>query len=120
MGQLLVIPRLQQLTQFAEELRTGTVIERRSLFQRLTNLSPAEMENLLYNGLCSLDAGAHDWEKALADMESLGMESGGRDVLLNLQSCFPCGQDLSVEVFPMDVDDTFGRDKLGGVSGWTN
>lgn len=57
---------------------------------------------------------------ALWPVESLGIESRVRETLLNLQARFACGQDLSVEVFPMDVADTFGREKLGGVSGWTN
>ncbi len=113
MGALVVIPRWQQLTQFMEALRTDPPYERRTLFERLTNLTPKEVDDLLYNGLSSIDASTHDWERALADMESLGIESGVRDTLLNLQSRFPCGQDLSVEVFPMDSDDTFGRDKLG-------
>ena len=120
MGALTVIPRWQQLTQFMEVLRAGRPYERRTLFERLTNLNPKEVDGLLYNGLCSIDAPIHDWEGALADMESLGIESGARDTLLNLQLRFPCGQDLSVEVFPMDPDDTFGRGQLGGVSGWVN
>ena len=53
-------------------------------------------------------------------MESLGIGFGVRDTLVNLQSRFPSGRDLSVEVFPMDADDTFGREKLEGVLGLTN
>ena len=120
MGALIVIPRWQQLTQFMEALRTDPSNARRTLFERLTNLAPAEVDDLLYNGLCSIDASADDWERALAAMESLAIESVVGDTLLNLRSRFPSGQDLSVEVFPMDADDTFGRGKLGGVSGWTN
>lgn len=120
MGALTVIPRRQQLTQFVEALRTDRVHERRPVYERLTKLTPEEVDDLVANGLRSMDASSDDWERALADMESLGIESSVRDTLLTLQARFPCGQDLSVEIFPMDVADTFGREKLGGVSGWTN
>ncbi|POB11074.1 hypothetical protein CO251_05870 [Sulfobacillus sp. hq2] len=53
-------------------------------------------------------------------MARIGIESRVRDTLLNLQRRFPLDHTLSVEVFPMDLADTFGRGKLGGVSGWTN
>ncbi|WP_146038998.1 DUF2268 domain-containing putative Zn-dependent protease [Sulfobacillus sp. hq2] len=61
-----------------------------------------------------------DWERTLANMARIGIESRVRDTLLNLQRRFPLDHTLSVEVFPMDLADTFGRGKLGGVSGWTN
>lgn len=79
MGALAVIPRRQQLTQFMEALRKDPPYERRPLFERLTDLTPNEVDDLLYNGLCSIDALVHDWERALADMELLGIESGVRD-----------------------------------------
>ena len=120
MGSLIVIPRRQQLTQFIQARGTDASTKRRPLFERLTNLTPEDVDDLLVNGLCSLDASADVWERALADMVSLGMESVVRDTLRDLQSRFPCSQDLSVEVFPMDAGDAFGREKLGGVSGWTN
>lgn len=103
-----------------EAIRSDPSNNRRTVFEKLTNLTAGEVANFLYNGIFSLDASADDWERALADMVSLGMESGVRDALCDLQSRFPCDQDLSVEVFPMDPGDTFGREKLGGVSGWTN
>ncbi len=120
MGVLVVVPRLQQLTQFTKVLRTETAMERRSVFQLLTDLTEEEVNDLLYNGLCSLESPIEAWEKALADTESLGIESYVRDTLVNLQSRYPSGGELSVALYPMDADDDFGRAKLGGVSGWTN
>lgn len=115
-----MIPRLQQLAQFVEVLRTGKALEPRAAFEQLTNLTPKETDDILYNGLFSLTSEAHDWDNILTRMESLGIESIVRDTLIDLQSRFPSGHNLSVEVFPMDVNDTFGRERLGGVSGWTN
>ncbi len=48
-------------------------------------------------------------------MGALGIESGVRCTILNLQRCFPGGQSFSVEVLPVDGADTFEREKLGGV-----
>lgn len=120
MGALIVIPRLQQLTQFTEALRLDAEADRHALFRSRTTLTESEVDDLLYNGLCSLESSVEEWENALTDMASLGIESCVGDTLVNLQSRYPAGRDLSVAVYPMDADDAFGREKLGGVSGWTN
>ncbi len=121
MGRWVFIPRLQQLTRFTDILQVGGAMHsRRSLFQCVTGLSEEETETLLYNGLCSLEAPVDIWEKTLADTKALGIESRVRDTLENLQSHYPCSGDLAVELYPMDAQDQFGRQKLGGISGWTN
>lgn len=120
MGTLAFIPRLQQLTGFAEMLRSGAKMDRRSLFQLVTDLSNQEVDNLLYNGLCSLQSPAEVWENAMAAEKSLGLESFVRDTIVDLQSYYSSGGDLAVELYPMDANDQFGRQKLGGVSAWTS
>ncbi len=41
-------------------------------------------------------------------------------VLLGLRHEYPSGTKLTVELYPMDENDQFGRERLGGVSAWTN
>lgn len=98
MEHVVIIPRLQQLAQFTEALRRGTEADRRTLWQSLADLAPEEVENLLCNGLRSLESRPEDREKALADANSLGIESLVRDTLVHLQDRYPTGRDVSVEV----------------------
>ena len=93
---------------------------RHALFQRNTGLTPEDVSILLYNGLYSLDRSVEDWGHAMGDMKSHRIESRVQGIVADLQFRFPADGHLSVQVFPMDTDDTFGREKLGGVSGWTN
>lgn len=105
---------------FIEEMRDLKSEDRYQMFCRVFGLSRNELENLLSFGLVSLDA-THEsvltqWER----MASLGFETFVTDVLRSLSQTHPPATPTRVSVFMMDEYDNFGREKLGGVSAFTD
>lgn len=120
MGQVSIIPRGHQLRRFVEAVQRQPSADRRTLFQALTGLSEEELDHLLYNGLCPPDDPVETWDESLRAMASLDIVRTVENTIRSLQSRQPSGGDVAVALYPMDEGDRFGRDKLGGVSGFTN
>lgn len=114
------IPRLQQMRTFIEACKGEPITERKRLFTSLFGLENGDVDFLLFNGMLSLDSSLDVFRSALHQMDVQGVERWLRETFLGLSHEYPSGTKLSVELYPMDEHDQFGRERLGGVSAWTN
>ena len=114
------IPRLQQMKRFIETCECEPTMERKHLFTSLFGLADEDVDFLLFNGMLSLDSSLDVCRATLHQMEVQGVERCIRKMLLGLRHEYPSGTKLTVELYPMDENDQFGRERLGGVSAWTN
>ncbi len=95
-------------------------MERKYLFTSLFGLADEDVDFLLFHGMLSLDSSLDVFRSTLRQMDVQGVEQDIREMLLGLSHEYPSGRKLSVELYPMDERDKFGRERLGGVSAWTN
>jgi uncharacterized protein YjaZ len=115
-----LMPRLQQMKKFIEACEVQSDTERRHLFKSLMNLTDEGVDTLLFNGIIPLDSPLDVFRSALQQMDYHRVEPFIQKTLIDLSNRYPSGNRVLVEVYPMDKCDQFGRDRLGGVSAWTN
>ncbi|MCI0184132.1 hypothetical protein MM817_02427 [Acidibacillus sp. S0AB] len=114
------IPRLHQMKEFIEACEMESASERRHLFMSLFNLTDEDVNYLIFHGMIPLDSPLDVFRSTLKQMDFHNVEPFIQKTLIDLSNQYPSGKKVLVELYPMDKHDKFGRERLGGVSAWTN
>ncbi len=93
---------------------------RREVFGSIFALDREAFREREANGLLRLERSLGEWRRILERMERRGVERLVFEVIDTMERQFPVEWPLALELYPMDPDDQFGIERLGGVSGWTN
>lgn len=105
---------------FLESIASNPEIARKDLFLDIFEVSDEEFQTMSFFGIFKLENKAETLEKQLQEMRSLAYEKFIEDELHFLQLKFPVSQTLEFELFILDDQDHFVREKLGGVSAYTD
>lgn len=114
------VPRLQQIHQWIDACEIAPISKRKSTFMSIFEFTEEEVDELLYFGLIPLESSLETFRHALHQMKIHSVESFIQKTLIEVIHKYPLGKPIFVQLFPMNEHDTFGRERLGGVSAWTN
>jgi len=115
-----VIPRLEHMENFLEAIILHPETNRIDLFLKIFNLSREELELISFFGIFNLESDIEMLETQLNKLRNLAYEEFIRDELILLQKEFPVSKTIEFELFILDEQDQFVREKLGGVSAFTD
>jgi uncharacterized protein YjaZ len=105
---------------FLEEIATNPEANRKDLFQEVFHLSEEEFETIVFFGIFNLDCEIGILKTQLKKLQTLAYEDFIKDELTLLQKEFPVSKTVEFELFILDDQDRFVREKLGGVSAFTD
>lgn len=105
---------------FLEEIASNPDAARKDLFLEIFKVSNEEFETMSFFGIFDLENKIETLEKQLQEMHSLAYEKFIKDELTRLQSEFPVSRALEFELFILNDQDHFVREKLGSVSAFTD
>lgn len=111
--------RIEQLKDFIIKSKIDDEANKRELFQSSFNMTEDVLEDMLFFGIARYDQPVEKLKQQLNKIEMLEFEKLIVDELSTLQREYPTGQPIKYHLFIMDEDDAFGREKLGGVSAFT-
>lgn len=115
-----VVPRLTHMETFLEAITLHPETRRKNLFLEIFNLSEEELETISFFGIFDLESEIGILETQLNKLRSLAYEDFIKDELTLLQKEFPVLKAIKFELFILDEQDQFVREKLGGVSAFTD
>lgn len=116
MQQIETKPTLQLLHDFIQLCRVNPTADRYSLFSSVFNLSKETIEMLEFYGMAKVTTPIEQLEKHLQTIHQLDFPTYIHDTLQKLISTYCPNQTAQFELYLLDENDTFGREKLGGVS----
>ncbi|ANU17122.1 hypothetical protein BBI11_08860 [Planococcus maritimus] len=105
---------------FLEAIASNSEIARKNLFLDVFEVSDEEFQTRAFFGIFNLENKIEILKKQLQQMRSLAYEQFIKDELILLQTEFPVLKALEFELFILDDQDHFVREKLGGVSAYTD
>lgn len=105
---------------FLGVIASNPEIARKDLFLDIFEVLNEEFQMKTFFGIFNLENKIETLKKQLQQMRSLAYEQFIRDELILLQSEFPVSKELEFELFILDDQDHFVRQKLGGVSAYTD
>lgn len=105
---------------FLEAINLHPKTSRKKLFLEIFNLSEEELETISFFGIFNLESDIEMLETQLNKLRNLAYEDFIRDELILLQKEFPVSKTIEFELFILDEQDQFVREKLGGVSAFTD
>jgi len=105
---------------FLETIASNPQANRKDLFLDTFKVSNQEFETMAFFGIFNLEKKIETLEKQLQEMHCLAYEKFIKDELTLLQLEFPVSKALEFELFILDDQDHFVREKLGGVSAYTD
>ena len=108
------------MKEFIDACEVKPATERKHLFMSLFDLTGEDVDSLIFNGMISLDSSLDAFRSALQQMDYHRVKPFIQKTLIDLSNKYPSGKRLMVELYPMDEQDQFGREQLGGVSAWTS
>ncbi|MDN7240644.1 DUF2268 domain-containing putative Zn-dependent protease [Planococcus sp. N028] len=115
-----VVPRLTHMEIFLEAIALHPESSRKDLFLKIFNLSEKELETISFFGIFNLESEIGRLETQLNKLRNLSYEDFIKDELTLLQKEYPVLKAVEFELFILDEQDHFVRDKLGGVSAFTD
>ncbi|MDJ0332887.1 DUF2268 domain-containing putative Zn-dependent protease [Planococcus sp. S3-L1] len=115
-----VVPRLTHMETFLKAIASYPGTSRKDLFLEIFNLSEEEFETRSFFGIFHLESEIGILESQLNKMHSLTYENFIKDELTLLCKEFPVSKAIEFELFILDEQDQFVREKLGGVSAFTD
>lgn len=110
----------REMAEFVRLCQQQPHMDRRSAFQRLMCLNAEDLAELINNGQIMMDDHPEIMDGLWQQFQKIDYETEISRVLDGMQRNYPVRANLSVHVYPMSPTDTFGQDRLGGVSGWVN
>ncbi|WP_077324721.1 DUF2268 domain-containing protein [Virgibacillus siamensis] len=114
-----IVPRLDHTKQFIEAVKLNPEKSREELFIDIFEISKEELEAMLFFGMFSLDNDIDSLELQLNKMRKLANEHFIKEELELLQKQFPSNRSIQLELFILDENDDFVKEKLDGVSAFT-
>lgn len=115
-----LVPRLWHMEQFVNNLKLEPMQEKEGLFIKEFKLSKDELDSMLFFGMFNINTNVEFLEKQLQKMRHLQFDSFIQSELDRLQEKYPSGKPIKFELFVLDENDDFVKDKLGGVSAFTD
>lgn len=115
-----VVPRLTHMENFLEAIVSYPETSRKDLFLDIFNVSEEELETIVFFGIFNLESEIAILETQLKKPRSLAYEDFIKDELSLLQKEFPVSKTIKFELFILDEQDQFVKEKLGGVSAFTD
>ncbi|ASK64474.1 hypothetical protein CFK37_18645 [Virgibacillus phasianinus] len=108
------------MEQFIKELKKNPEQDREKLAMKTFNFPEEELKSLLFFGMFNINRKIDPLEHQLKQMHKLQLESFIKNELESLQKNFPTNYQITFELFVLDEDDDFVKDKLSGVSAFTD
>lgn len=105
---------------FLEAIAAHPETSRQDLFLEIFTLSEEELEMITFFGIFNLESDVESLIAQLTALRNLAYEDFIKDVLTHLQKEFPVSKPIQFELFLLDDQDLFVREKLGGVSAFTD
>lgn len=105
---------------FLEAATSNPATARKALFLDIFNVSNDEFETMAFFGIFNIENKIETLEYQLHSMHSLAYEQFIQDELSLLQTEFSFSKALEFELFILDDQDHFVREKLGGISAYTD
>ncbi|TCP28872.1 uncharacterized protein YjaZ [Scopulibacillus darangshiensis] len=105
---------------FINEIRKHPTKDREGMFLKVFDLSKDDFDLLLFSGLINPNAEVDTAEKQLNKMNQLQFASFIQTELERYQRKYPSGKPVSFDLFILDEHDDFVKEKLGGVSAFTD
>ncbi|WP_430786592.1 DUF2268 domain-containing protein [Virgibacillus flavescens] len=115
-----VVPRIQQMEQFIDTVKAHPTSNIEKLFTELFNLTNNELNSMLFFGMVNINSNVKHLEKQLHKIKQLNFETYIESELVRLQRKYPSGRSVKYGLFLLDENDDFVRDRLGGVSAFTD
>lgn len=107
------------MEQFINKLKLESGKDKKELCVNVFKLSKDELDSMLFFGMFNIDTDVEFLEKQLQKMYQLRFESYIQSELEGLQAKYPSGKRIQFELFILDKNDDFVKDRLGGVSAFT-
>jgi uncharacterized protein YjaZ len=109
-------PTLKRLQQFISTCRNEPTSDRYALFSSIFNMEKESIDTMEFMGMTKVTTPVDQLEKQLQAIHHLRFEELIHDTLQKLISTYCPNQTASAVLYLLDEEDTFGREKLGGVS----
>lgn len=104
---------------FLEQCLRDPNADRQRIFSDIYGLTNEEVTYLVHNGGLLINEAMPTLKKTFRAYRELPIESAVKATLVATEERYPTGESLVVKMYPMSPHDTFGIERLGGVSGWT-
>ena len=111
---------MDQYLAVLQRCRRDPHADRQQVFSDIYGLTDEELSYLIQNGGLLLHEEMPTLEKTFRAYQDLPIESAVTELLLATGQRYPTEEPLVVKVYPMSPNDTFGIERLGGVSGWVD
>ncbi|MDN4076062.1 DUF2268 domain-containing putative Zn-dependent protease [Fictibacillus terranigra] len=108
------------MEEFINEFKLNPLKEKEDLFIKSFKLSKDDLDSMLFLGMVNLNTNITLLEKQVQRMHRFQFESFIQKELESLQQKYPSGKPIQFELFILDENDDFIKDKLGGVSAFTD
>ncbi|WP_244668327.1 DUF2268 domain-containing putative Zn-dependent protease [Bacillus sp. NTK074B] len=120
MSEVRTIPRMIQMKQFLHQLQTEPMRDREGLFMGTFQMTKEELDSMLFLGMFNIHSGIEALRKQFDRMLQLELESYIQTELQKLMIKYPSHKPIQLELFMSDEHDEFVKEKLGGVSAFTD
>lgn len=105
---------------FISAVKSNPESNRIELFMDIFKFSEEDLEMMLFFGIFKLENDIDSLELQLRKMKKLAYENFIKEELETLQEQFPSNKPIKFELFILDENDDFVKEKLGGVSAFTD
>lgn len=105
---------------FLKRCRQYPNADRQRIFSEIYGLTHEDLTYLVHNGGLLIHEEMATLKKTFRAYRDLPIESAVKATLVATEERYPTGDSLVVKMYPMSPQDTFGIERLGGVSGWTD
>ncbi|MDX8344621.1 DUF2268 domain-containing putative Zn-dependent protease [Rossellomorea sp. YZS02] len=112
--------RLTQMEQFIHQLHIKPMSDRERLFMDTFQMTKEELDSMRFLGMFDIQADVESLEKQFDRLQRLDYESYIQTELRRLQLAYPSDKPIRLELFMLDEHDEFVKNKLGGVSAFTD
>ncbi|WP_229596430.1 DUF2268 domain-containing putative Zn-dependent protease [Rossellomorea vietnamensis] len=113
------ISRLTQMQRFLDQINVDVTRDREKLFMETFQLQKEDLDTKLFFGMFDLHSDVDSLQQQLERMSLCDYESYIQTELTRLQAKYPSGKPIQFELFILDQHDEFVKEKLGGVSAYT-
>ncbi|KAA0550411.1 hypothetical protein FZW96_00375 [Bacillus sp. BGMRC 2118] len=104
---------------FIQEITDHSEINREELFMRNFQLTKPELDSMVFFGMIDINQDHSLLRERLDNIHHLKFESFIKNKLAHLQHKYRVDKPIQLEVFLLDDNDEFVKEKLGGVSAFT-
>ncbi|MGV3489385.1 MAG: DUF2268 domain-containing putative Zn-dependent protease [Tuberibacillus sp.] len=115
-----IIETLEFTQRFINEAYSQRDQDRYALFSSIFNISKEKVEQLEFFGMTKVTTPVEQIDQQLQKMRQLGVSAFIQKKLNALITAYCPDKKASVFLYPLDENDTYGRENLGGVSAFAD